>query len=54
MQFSDPQIPIAEIAEFYSLKDVKAPNSSRPYAWSNSVTSLDGILHFQGDSKAVE
>ena len=46
--FSNPLIPINEIHEFYGLESIKAV-LNRPYCWSNSITTIDGVMHFLED-----
>lgn len=43
--FSSPQIPIDEINSFYNIKDTN-DIPTRPYTWSNSICSFDGIQGF--------
>ncbi|KAL2917810.1 hypothetical protein HK105_202683 [Polyrhizophydium stewartii] len=50
-EFSEPHVPLDEAAAFYSLAGVQPPDD-RPYAWSNSVCTVDGVLHF-GDGHHV-
>jgi riboflavin biosynthesis pyrimidine reductase len=51
-EFSSPNIPIEEIEDYYGIYNIKLlPN--RPYCWSNSVTSIDGVLHFLEESANV-
>ena len=51
-EFSSPLVSIPEIESFYTLQGISLP-SNRPYCWSNSVTSLDGILHFLEENSHV-
>jgi len=44
--FSKAEVPLAEALEFYNLNNVAIPKE-RPYAWSNSVASLDGVASFK-------
>ncbi|ORZ40757.1 hypothetical protein BCR44DRAFT_1527539 [Catenaria anguillulae PL171] len=51
----DPQLPINEIADFYSIAHCKPhldANPPRPYIWCNSLVTLDGYLsyHEPGDT----
>jgi riboflavin biosynthesis pyrimidine reductase len=50
-EFSDPMIPMAEMNDFYSINNLDIEDSTVPYTWSNSVISLDGIMHFKGKSQ---
>ena len=45
MKFSDPFIPLNEIESFYTLNEI-TNKTDRPYIWSNSIVSIDGILSF--------
>ncbi len=45
-EFSDEFIPLEEIEAFFSLEGIEAPHD-RPYTWSMSVATLDGITSFQ-------
>jgi riboflavin biosynthesis pyrimidine reductase len=51
-EFSSPMIPLQEIIDFYSLEEIQIP-LNRPFTWSNSLVSIDGILHFLEHSKTV-
>ena len=51
-EFSTPLVSIEEIELFYTLRGVSLP-PNRPYCWSNSVTSLDGVLHFLEEGSHV-
>ncbi|KAJ3096024.1 hypothetical protein HK100_005660 [Physocladia obscura] len=44
-EFSDPLVPMSELAAFYSVHTVNLPHL-RPYTWSNSMLSLDGFMNF--------
>jgi len=44
--FSRPEVPLEEALEFYNLNNVAIPKE-RPYAWSNSVASFDGVASFK-------
>jgi hypothetical protein len=46
-EFTLPQIPVEEISAFYTLNGSITPSEQRPYAWSNSLTSIDGFLHLK-------
>ncbi|KAH6563634.1 hypothetical protein BASA62_008395 [Batrachochytrium salamandrivorans] len=50
-ELDSPDISIEDIASFYSIDGV-AVSDTRPYTWTNSVTTLDGIIHF-GDESMV-
>lgn len=50
-EFTDPMIPICEMNEFYSIENIDETDSTLPYTWSNSIITLDGIMHFKGDSQ---
>ncbi|KAI8836378.1 hypothetical protein BC829DRAFT_405789 [Chytridium lagenaria] len=57
-EFTHEHIPLEEILDFYSLSSVLPPTLStstfeRPYTWSNSVISLDGVLHFLDPGTSV-
>lgn len=45
-EFSAPFIPLNEIESFYSLKQISNKKDSRPYIWSNSIVSIDGMQSF--------
>jgi len=45
--FSAGVIPIPEIQSFYSLDNVTMPQAKRPYAWTMSVSTLDGYISFK-------
>lgn len=45
-EFSNEFIPLEEIKTFYSLDGIKAPEE-RPYTWTMSVATLDGVTSFQ-------
>lgn len=49
-EFSDPMIPISEMNAFYSLDNIEN-DSTLPYTWSNTIITLDGIMHFKGGSQ---
>jgi riboflavin biosynthesis pyrimidine reductase len=51
-EFSKPLIPLEEIQEFYGFQDIPI-DSSRIYCWSNSLITIDGMLHFLESSKNV-
>ena len=44
--FSKTYVPLDEALEFYNLKNVIIPKN-RPYTWSNSVASFDGVASFK-------
>ncbi|KAI8893890.1 hypothetical protein BC833DRAFT_606872 [Globomyces pollinis-pini] len=44
-EFEHSLIPIKDIQQFYTLDDIQVP-SDRPYTWSDTITSLDGVIHF--------
>jgi len=44
--FSKAEVPLKEALEFYNLNNVVIPKE-RPYAWSNSVASFDGVASFK-------
>jgi predicted nucleic acid-binding protein len=57
-EFSKPDVPLEEIEKFYSVpdkKDIEALNVARerkrPYSWSNSIITFDGVLHYLDDSQ---
>ncbi|KAJ3412164.1 hypothetical protein HDV05_001139 [Chytridiales sp. JEL 0842] len=57
-EFSSPDIPLEEVKAFYTMdgciQQAQDRHVTRPYAWSNSVTTLDGYIHFyEEDSKDV-
>jgi hypothetical protein len=46
-EFSSEFIPLSEIITFYTLDPVsKFQISDRPYTWSNTVFSVDGVIRF--------
>eukprot|EP00026_Physarum_polycephalum_P013972 Phypoly_transcript_14435.p1 GENE.Phypoly_transcript_14435~~Phypoly_transcript_14435.p1 ORF type:complete len:287 (+),score=40.09 Phypoly_transcript_14435:97-957(+) len=45
--FSAGVIPIPEIQSFYSLDNITPPQEKRPYAWTMSVSTLDGYISFK-------
>jgi hypothetical protein len=46
-EFSCPVMPVEEILGFYHIdNDVNTHIKNRPYAWSNSITTIDGYMHF--------
>ena len=49
-EFSDPIIPISEMQSFYSLDSIESQSLHLPYSWSNSIITLDGIMHFKDES----
>jgi riboflavin biosynthesis pyrimidine reductase len=51
-EFSNPLIPLEEIQDFYGFQDIPT-NSNRIYCWSNSLITIDGMLHFLESSKNV-
>jgi len=44
--FSKAEVPLEEALEFYNLNNIALPKN-RPYAWSNSVASFDGVASFK-------
>ena len=52
-EFSNPDVPINEIESFLGINIDDISESTFPYAWSNSVTSLDGVLHFGSQDSDV-
>ncbi len=44
-EFSDEFIPVEEIEAFYTLDGIDVP-AERPYTWSMSVATLDGVTSF--------
>jgi hypothetical protein len=48
-EFQSEHITIDEIASFYNINGIEPP-LDRPYTWSNSVTTLDGFMHFLEDN----
>eukprot|EP00842_Homolaphlyctis_polyrhiza_P002527 jgi/Hompol1/3275/HPOL_003195-RA len=50
-EFDSEQVSIAEATAFLTCENISVPNNT-PYAWSNSVCTLDGILHL-GDGHSV-
>eukprot|EP01120_Amphizonella_sp_Union-15-10_P000728 TRINITY_DN1075_c0_g1_i1.p1 TRINITY_DN1075_c0_g1~~TRINITY_DN1075_c0_g1_i1.p1 ORF type:complete len:313 (-),score=41.25 TRINITY_DN1075_c0_g1_i1:25-963(-) len=53
--FSSELVPLEEAVGFFSLATVQVP-TDRPYIWTNTVTSLDGVISFweEGEKTAVE
>ncbi|KAJ3212608.1 hypothetical protein HDU82_008830, partial [Entophlyctis luteolus] len=49
-EFSDPFVPMEELASFYTIEGLSAPED-RPYTWSNSMITLDGFMNFNGTPK---
>ena len=46
-------LPTAEeVFSFYSLATGTLP-SNRPYCWSNTISTLDGVTHFLEEEKSV-
>ncbi|KAJ3067260.1 hypothetical protein HDU98_009541 [Podochytrium sp. JEL0797] len=45
-EFTHANVPMAELASFYTTAPLEIP-THRPYVWSNSMTSLDGFMHFK-------
>jgi len=48
--FKEETIPIADIETFYDVKNdssVNVPVGGRPYTWSMSVSTLDGLISFR-------
>jgi len=47
-EFSAEMIPLTEVVSFYQLTEPQhvAVPLNRPYTWSNTVTSLDGVISF--------
>ncbi|KAJ3215070.1 hypothetical protein HDU67_000850 [Dinochytrium kinnereticum] len=57
-EFSNENIPLDEVISFYALpsrsEQAPVPESlERPYSWSNSVLTLDGVLHFLDPGSTV-
>jgi riboflavin biosynthesis pyrimidine reductase len=50
-EFSNPLVPIDEIIDFYDLE--KKKSEERPYVWSNSIQTLDGVLSFKGQHLSI-
>lgn len=44
--FSKAEVPLKEALDFYNLNNITIPKE-RPYAWSNSVCSFDGVTSFK-------
>lgn len=44
-EFTREIIPLEEIQTFYRLDQVTIPED-RPYAWSNTVATLDGVIGY--------
>ncbi|KAJ3071432.1 hypothetical protein HDU99_002411, partial [Rhizoclosmatium hyalinum] len=50
-EFSAANVPIEELEAFYTIANVAAPED-RPYVWSNSMTTLDGFMHYNSTASA--
>ncbi|KAJ3287740.1 hypothetical protein HDU79_005480, partial [Rhizoclosmatium sp. JEL0117] len=50
-EFSAANVPIEELDAFYTIANVAAPED-RPYVWSNSMTTLDGFMHYNSTASA--
>jgi len=46
VSFKEALISIPDVLDFYSLDSITVPET-RPYAWTMSVSSLDGLLSFR-------
>ncbi|KAI8613890.1 hypothetical protein BC830DRAFT_1169878 [Chytriomyces sp. MP71] len=47
-EFSAPNVPMQELATFYDTSGVdRGTLRDRPYTWTNSVSTLDGFMHFE-------
>lgn len=44
-EFTREIIPLEEIQTFYGLDQVTIPED-RPYAWSNTVATMDGVIRY--------
>jgi len=47
-EFSSEQVGIDEIEDFYRINEDRIP-TTRPYIWTNTVTSLDSVCGFGED-----
>jgi len=45
-QFEAELVPLDTVVDFYSVQHVKVPQD-RPYTWTMTVSSLDGIIEFK-------
>lgn len=45
-EFTREIIPLEEVQTFYGLDQVTVPED-RPYAWSNTVATLDGVIGYK-------
>mmetsp|Transcript_20631 Transcript_20631/g.33976 ORF Transcript_20631/g.33976 Transcript_20631/m.33976 type:complete len:288 (+) Transcript_20631:71-934(+) len=52
-EFSSADVPLDEITAFYSLVGSHVPND-RPYAWSMTVSSLDGVIAFLEENSSPQ
>ncbi|KAJ3021003.1 UNVERIFIED_CONTAM: hypothetical protein HDU68_009869 [Siphonaria sp. JEL0065] len=52
-EFSEPSVPMDELAVFYTTIGLQA-KEGRPYIWSNSMTTLDGYMHFKATANQVK
>ncbi|KAJ3299824.1 2,5-diamino-6-ribosylamino-4(3H)-pyrimidinone 5'-phosphate reductase [Borealophlyctis nickersoniae] len=39
-------VPLADLVSFYALSDAVSVDRRRPYTWSNTVSTLDGVTNF--------
>ncbi|KAI8911633.1 dihydrofolate reductase-like domain-containing protein [Gorgonomyces haynaldii] len=51
-EFTKSMIPLDEIVQFYCTDDLKVP-ADRPYTWSNTLRTYDGVIAFQDQDTVI-